>query len=290
MIAPRHPRPCFWPLLCAALLGCALAAGAEPARLTIGQGWAWVRETFPPSGEKEISRILWSQPPPQIDLDTLQVWNVRRPWPIQEWRWLEPGPPPPADPSQPLVWRPRENLPLPPARTQLEIQFNQPLPHSMGHSLTYRLPGFNWHAFYRVTVRGIGPESIDAVQVDLTAFLRIQNDTAAAYPDARISLVGVDEYLLPRQKSFGLLDLDPGTALPEGSIQADHTLTLINDLSSPVRIQATERPATPLQWDLVRSSSPCTETTSALLFDLTLQPRTTQVITYRLRMNARTKP
>ncbi len=427
MIAPRHPRLRSWPLLCAALLGCALAATAEPARLTVGQGWAWVREAFPPSGEKEISRLLWSQPPPQIDLDTLQVWNVRRPWPIQQWRWLEPEPPPPPDPTQPLVWRPHANLPLPPARTQLEILFDQPLPHSMGHSLTYRLPGFNWHTFYRVTVRGIGPESIDAVQVDLTAFLRIQNDTAATYPDARVSLVGVDEYLLPRQKPFGLLDLDPGTALtdlwlsppsttpllpsryplqtqaaipangqaeiqfaqvvrkpaqithicdsseipaptpqgglplrrvllipnspalglgfplppgsadlflgtlrgaptqtghvdhtpfpgtlqldmgpvrtvrasrhageetalPEGAIQADHTLTLINDLASPVRIQATERPATPLQWDLVRSSSPCTETTSALLFDLTLQPRSTQIITYRLRMNASTKP
>jgi hypothetical protein len=42
--------------------------------------------------------------------------------------------------------------------------------------------------------------------------------------------------------------------------------------------------------DLVRSSSPCTETTSALLFELTLPPNATQTITYRLRMNARTKP
>jgi hypothetical protein len=403
------------------------AAPAEPTLLTVGQGWAWVREFFPPSGEKEIDRIVWTNPPPQLDLDTLQVWNVRRPWPIQDWRWLELGNPAPAAPDQPLVWRPRASPPPATSRERLEIQLAEPLSHSMGHSLTYRLPDFDWRAFYRVTVRGIGPESIDAVQVDLTAFLRIQNGTSAAYPDARISLVGVDDSLLPPPKPFGLLDLNPDTALtdlwlspqnsapllpalyplqteaaipangqaeiqfarvirkpaqithicdsddipaptptgglplrrallipntaamdlgfplppgqadlflgavrgaptqsghvlhtpfpgtlqldmgtvqtvrasrqageevplPEGAWQVDHAVTLVNDLTSPVHIQVVERPTTPLQWSLVRSSIPCTETTRTLHFDLTLQPQSTQTLTYRLRMLARAQP
>lgn len=78
----------------------------------------------------------------------------------------------------------------------------------LGHSLTYRLPGFNWQAFYRVIVRGIGPESIESVQVDLDAFLHIQNNTAATFPDARVAIVGPDESLLPATKPFGLLALD----------------------------------------------------------------------------------
>jgi len=408
------------------LAGVLPAAGAEPTRLTVGQGWAWVREFFPPSGEKEIGRIVWTNPPAQIDLDTLQVWNVRRPWPVREWRWLEsPAPPRTAEEARPLVWRPRPEPPPPPARDRLEIILAGPLSHSMGHSLTYRLPDFNWSAFYRVTVRGIGPESIEAVQVDLTANLRIQNRTATAYPGARISLIGADQALQPPPKPFGLLDLNPDTALtdlwlaperpepgipslyplqtaadippngqaeiqfarvlrkpaqithicdsaevpspspqggvalrrlllipntpamnlgfplppgqadlflgaargapfqsgrllhtpfpgtlqinmgtaptvrasrqaieeiqlPDGAWQADHAITLVNDLVSPVRIQVTETPATPRQWTLVRSSIPCKETTRALNFDLTLPPQSSKTITFRLRLAAHT--
>ena len=401
-----------------------LPAAAEPAWLTVGHGWAWVREPFPSSGENEIDRILWTNPPPQVDLDTLQVWNVRRPWPVREWRWREAAPPAPAD--APLVWRPRQPPAPPPARDRLEILLDEPLSHRMGHSLTYRLPDFDWSVFYRVIVRGIGPESIDAVQVDLAAYVRIRNGTAATFPEARVSLVGADESLQPPPKPFGLLDLNPDTALtdlwlappeaeppipfryplqaeatipasgeaevqfarvvrkpaqithvcdsasipsptpqgglplrrtllipntaliglgfplppgeadlflgtargapfstghvlhtpfpgtlqidmgpvdtvrasrlpveevplPEGAWQADHSITLANNLASPVRVQVLETPATPMQWHLVRSSIPCVETTRALNFDLTLPPKSTKTITYRLRLVARTQ-
>ena len=69
----------------------------------------------------------------------------------------------------------------------------------------------------------------------------------------------------------GTLQLDMGTVdtvrairqpgeeqpLPEGARQADYSITLINNLASPVHIQVVEKPATPMQWNLVRSSSPC---------------------------------
>ena len=48
-----------------------------------------------------------------------------------------------------------------------------------------------------------------------------------------------------------------------------------------------EKPATPMQWNLVRSSIPCTESTRALTFDLTVPPRSTQTISDRLRLVAR---
>jgi len=422
----HHPR---FRVLCLLLAGlcCTGPASAEPAQLTVGQGWAWVREFFPASGKREIDQIVWSNPPPQVDLNTLQVWNVRRTWPIQEWHWLKPAaPPPPAD-NVPLVWRPEDTLKSPPPRDKLEIHLARPLSHAMGHSLTYRLPDFNWEALYRLTVRGIGPESIGTVQVDLTAFLRIQNGNDAAYPAARVSLVGVDEALQPPPKPFGLLELNPDTALtdlwlapedssdlhpsiypleteaaipshgeakiqfarvrrkpaqithicdsdkipqptpsggmplqrallipntekmglgfplppgqadlflgamrgapvqsghilhtpfpgilkldmgqvdsvrasrtagervplPEGAWQQDYSVTLINRLDSPVQIQVAEKPDTPLQWDLVRSSVPCEETTRELHFDVTVPPQSTQTITYRLRMRMNAKP
>lgn len=426
MSALRHLRRCAG--LFAALSAWALPGrAAEPDLLTIGQGWAWVREFFPPSGERELTRIVWTNPPANIDLDTLQVWNVRRPWPLREWRWLaeEASATTNATPATaPLVWRPYRPSPPPPARNRLEILLAEPLSHAMGHTLTYRLPGFYWRAFYRVIVRGIGPQSIEAVQIDLTGYLRIQNDTGTAYPQARISLVGTDESLRPATKPFGLLDLNPDTALtdlwlvpprtdpaspfvypllteaaipaggqaeiqyarverkpaqivhlcdsdaipsptprgglplrrllqvantaavglgyplppgeanlflgamrgapsqtgrvahtpypgilqfdmgpvdtvraaraageeiplPEGAWQVDHTILLINNLASPVRILVMEKPATPMEWDLVRSSSPCTQTTRVLNYDLTLPAQSSKTITYRLRLVAR---
>jgi len=424
MIAFRHPF-CRRAALVALVLAGARAGGAEPARLTVGQGQAWVREFFPPSGEKEIDRLVWTNPPAQLDLDTLQVWNVRRPWPLREWGWLDDATPGPAAADDaPVVWRPRRDPPPPPARNRLEIRLAQPLSHAMGHSLAYRLPDFDWSAFYRVVVRGVGPTAIEAVQVDLAGYLRIRNGTAAAFPGARVSVVGTDEARQPPPKPFGLLALNPDTALtdrwllppaaeplvpavyplqaeadipaaglaeiqfahvvrkpaqiahvcdsdeipaptrqggqplrrvllvpnaaamglgfplppgeahvflgaargapfqtgralhtpfpgtfrldlgpvetvrasrqlleekplPEGARQADYSVVLVNDLASPVRIQVVEKPATPMQWSLVRSSLPCTETTRSLQFELTLPPQSTKTITYRLRLVAR---
>ncbi len=422
----NHPRGRLWPFA-AILWGMACGIQAEPTLLTVAQGSAWVREFFPPSGAKELERLVWTNPPAQIDLATLQIWNVRRPWPIREWHWLDaPAASMPTDNRQPLQWQPRAIPPPPSAHKELEIQLAERLSHAMGHSLTYRLPDFNWNAFYRVTVRGIGPESIDAVQVDLNGFLRIHNGTSAAFPKARISLVGTDQALQPPPKPFGLLDLNPDTALtdlwlapyrsaplppvayplatemalppngeaefqfarvvrkpaqithvcdsdaipaptppgglplrrmllipnttqmglgfplppgqadlflgaargapnqsgrvyhtpfpgmfqldmgvvntvlasrlvgteealPEGAKQVDYTLTLVNRLASPVRIQAVEKPTTPMRWSLVRSSVPCTKTTQELAFDLTLPPQSSKTITYRLRLVARSQ-
>ena len=411
--------------LAAAAAAAVLPARAEPAMLTVGQGWAWVRESFPSSGEMDVDRIVWTNPPPQIDLDTLQVWNVRRPWAIREWRWAQP-PAAAAEDHKPLVWRPRAPPAPPPPHDRLDILLAEPLSHRMGHSLTYRLPDFDWTVFYRVVVRGIGPQSIDAVQVDLAGYLRIHNGTATAFPDARISLVGTDESLQPPPKPFGRLELNPDTALtdlwlappkseplipsryplqiqadipadgqaeiqfarvtrkpaqiahvcdsadipsptptgglplrrillvpnaamvglgfplppgqadlflgtlrgapalsgpvrqtpfpgtlridmgpadtvrasrqmveeislPEGAGQADHTIALVNDLASPVRIQVVETPSTPMEWHLVRSSIPCTQTTRTLNFDLTLPPQSSKTIAYRLRLVARSQ-
>ena len=412
-------------LLLGLMSGGGLSARADPVLLTIGHGWTWVREFFPPSGQKEIDRIVWTNPPAEIDLGTLQVWNVRRPWPAREWRWLAAEAAAPSNPANAaVVWHPHRPPAPPPAQNRLEILLAEPLSDAMGHALTYRLAGLDWRAFYRVTVRGIGPQSIEAVQIDLTGYLRIQNRTTAAYPEARISLVGADEARQAPPKPFGLLDLNPDTPLtdlwrapletdppipylyplqteagipadgqaeiqfarvvrkpaqivhvcdsaaipaptpsgglplrrklliantpavglgfplppgdadlvlgpmrgapfqsgqvahtpfpgtleldmgtvdtvraarmageenplPEGAWQVDHTILLMNNLASPIRVLVLEKPATPMQWNLVRSSVPCSATSRALNFDLTLPPQSTRTITYRLHLVAR---
>ena len=59
MNAPRHLRARLGPLA-AALLAGAGAVRAEPTLIAVGQGQAWVREFFPPSGAKDIDRIVWN--------------------------------------------------------------------------------------------------------------------------------------------------------------------------------------------------------------------------------------
>ena len=396
-----------------------LQAQTDSTLLTVGPGWAWVREFFPSSGETEIDQIIWTNPPPQIELDTLQVWNIRRLWPVRDWRWLEPKM---SEPSQnALLWKPAGSFASPSSSRSLEIHLAEPLSHRLGHSITYRLPRWNWSAFYRVTVRGIGTESTDAVQVDLVAHVRIQNDTSAEYRQAKVSLVGTDSSSLAPSKPFGLLDLNPdsplsdlwlsrhssdpaipivyplqietpipahrqtevpfaqvlrkpaqithlcdsenipaptpaggiplqrrllianlptlglgfplpagkaeiflgtvqgaplqsghvfptpfpGTlqldmgpveavrasrqtgeqqALPEGAWQAEYSITLVNQQKSVARIQVIEKPPTPMKWNLVKSSLPCQQREGTLNFDLTVQPQSTQTISYRLRL------
>ena len=74
--------------------------------------------------------------------------------------------------------------------------------------------------------------------------------------------------------------------LPEGAWQADYSITLVNRLESPVQVIAIEKPDTPMEWRLVRSSIPCNATTRELRFELTLPPNSTRTLTYRLRLTA----
>lgn len=422
----KCPRHLGMSVLAGTVLAGVSAAAPPPALLTIGQGWAQVREFFPPSGETEISTVHWTNPPPEIDLDTLQVWSVGRLWPAREWRWRD-TPEPGAGPedSPPPVWTPRDGIAVRrPARDVLDIELERPMSHRMGHSLTYRLPGLGWQAFYRVVVRGIGPESIQSVQVDLSAHVRIRNETPAAFPDARLSLTGSDATLLPPPKPFGLLAVNPDTPLsdlwlfhpdppaelprhypldapadiparneteilfarvvrkpaqivhlchsdeipaptrsgglplrrlllipnsashglgfplppgeadlflgaargtplqtghvahtphpgtlqvdmgltdtvratrqtreeiplPEGAWQSDHSILLENRLDTPVQVTAIEKPDTPMEWNLVRSSIPSTAAGRELRFETTVPPKSTRTITYRLRLTAR---
>ena len=394
--------------------------------LTVGENWAWVREFFAPSGEGEITHLTWTNPPAHMELGSLQVWNIRRPWPVQEYGWRHPATTAIPLESKEMTWQlapPSQ----PGARDHLDIVLAEPMSDRMGHSLTYRLPGLEWDAFYQFTVRGVGPESLDAVQVDLTGHLRIRNRSGRAFPAAQISLAGTDAIGPLPARPFGRLALDPnnpltdfwlqpylsepplpafyplrtqaslpaqgqtevqfaqvlrkpahivhicdsarvpaptpadgvalervlhipntaavglgfplppgeahlffgarrgaaslsghvlhtpfpGTlvlemgaveavrarrmardpvALPEGGWQVDHTVTLYNNLATPITVQVVEKPDTPLFWSLIRSSVPANEFMRVLSFDLTLSARSSRTVSYRLHMSERTQP
>jgi hypothetical protein len=257
----RPPRPLAALFALAAALPATAPGQAAPA-LVVGQGSAWVRQFFAPSGEADVQRLVWTHPPPHLDLDSLQAWSVRRPWPIREWRWIAPDAEP-APPADPVRWTPRHGPDRPPPpRDRLEILLDRPLSHRMGHSLTYRIQGFDWAATYQIVVRGIGPDSMRSVQVDLSAVLRIRNDTASPLVGARISLAGSGDLHAPPAKPFGTLELNPDSPLsgpwlsrkaPETPIPRIYPLNLVADVPALDSVQfpfasADRQPATWVHW------------------------------------------
>ena len=206
-------------LAIAALLAAATAPAADlPApQLTIGMGEAWARLHFPPSGEAELSSLRWSNPPDGLDPSTIRVWTPKRPAPLKEWRWLDASPTASVS-DAPLVWHPNP-VPFtstsPAAPRVLELLLESPLSDAMGHSLTFRIPGFSWTAHYHMTVRGLGSSSLKQAQIDLAGTVRVRNDTDSSWPGASLSFAGPLDPTPPSvtSKPFGLVDLDRDSPL-----------------------------------------------------------------------------
>ena len=157
-------------LLALTMLGSsAFAAQTPPSQMTIGQGEAWVRLHFPPSGESDLRTIRWENPPDGLNPDTLRVWTPKRPAPLAGWHWLDDSSAPPTDLAAPLVWTPTPAALIATTDNRtLELLLASPLSDAMGHSITFRLSGFSWTARYHMTLRGLGGSSLKQAQIDLT--------------------------------------------------------------------------------------------------------------------------
>lgn len=240
------------PAVLAVLFLAAAAATAAPrpaTQMTLGRDEAWVRLRFPPSGESELRTIRWEDPPDGLDPSTLRVWTPKRPAPLAEWRWLDEAAPAASDSSAPLVWTPRTgtrppDVPAADRARTLVLELAEPLSDAMGHSLTFRLPGFSWSARYHLTVRGLGATSLKQAQIDLSGSVRIENATATTWSGVQLSFTGPQDAppdALAPAKPVGLPELDRDSPLtapwfppdaPEPPVPAWWPLRLPADLPS----------------------------------------------------------
>lgn len=242
-----NPFAAAFSLAAAATL--AAAAAVPPAEMAVGQGEAWVRVHFPPSGESDLRTFRWEEPPDGIDPDTLRVWTPKRPASLKEWRWAgdaDADAPPPPPPGAPLVWTPQDAAEASPRRRALELELDPPLSDAMGHSLTFRLPGFSWTAHYHMTVRGLGTASLKQAQIDCTGTVRIDNATGTAWPGVRLSFAGPRDAppdALAPPKPVGSPELDRDSPLaapwfppdaPEPAVPSVWPLRLPADLAAGV--------------------------------------------------------
>lgn len=183
-------------------------ADAGQAQILLGDRIAFIQEDFPPSGQADIREILFKNPPENLDVKALQVWG-RRLWEMAFWQMQD---------------------------TALHIRLASPMSHRLGHTLIYRVPGWNWQVHYQLDW-----QAEQADHATLSAMLHIQNPSRRAYPKALISLRSVDQpYVV--DKPFGRLELNLASALSGNwhnqSFQPEIPLVRTYALQLPAHIAA----------------------------------------------------
>lgn len=188
--------------------------------LTIGHGWAVVRELrlfTLKGGEQEV---LLEGIPPEADLSSLVVRSRRVPLELLECRrpsssanaaqqgsdvrWVSgkgfAGTVAPDNECGPVICRIRS-----------PVGWN-----GMGLEISYVIQGFDWSGIYQVAVRGEQAEEKEPVSVDLSGLVRIENKTSQSFAKAKVWLAGGrTREALKSAEDPGFLSLDEDNPLAD---------------------------------------------------------------------------
>jgi len=204
-------RPSFNLLAVAAALAGAVGAadGAPPETfLTIGNGWAVVRETYAMVMTNKEQVFVLDGVPMEADLSTLSVSTARFQVKLASWH-REPG----ADTKaatgtdRTLVysrdgdsvrWLPAEGAA--PADSPALSRDQQRVvcllqgadTGSRTLEVTYVVTGLTWRAAYTVFLRGDLTNEEERVSVEISGAIRVANPSSRAFKDVRIRVVGTE--------------------------------------------------------------------------------------------------
>ncbi|MBU1908921.1 MAG: hypothetical protein KJ726_02625, partial [Verrucomicrobia bacterium] len=214
--------------------------------LTIGEGWALVREVRTMPLRQGVQRLQLDDLPPGIDLSTLMVRTRRVEMDLQSWSLRrEPAAPAPAG-NEVLVWtpgpRPGRAASVREGPISVQVEFTAPVARrSVDVEIVYRTSGLSWSASYQVVVRGDRVEEREPLSADLTGWVRIRNRTGRDFSNAVVRLVGrrappPEEVVKP--PGFLILDeYSPMSDLwrwrpPEPDIEYEYALPYVVHLAS----------------------------------------------------------
>jgi len=239
-----------WPTL----LWAAGGFEVDKVYLTVGHGWAVVREIRINRSGLDGQEIELADIPPEADLSTLTV-RARR-LPVEMGRWsrvsVEETNQVPSRADKALVWSPREGFQgspsekTPPVSQVLRCRF--PQPQAWGRmilEISYWVRNFDWEAQYQVAVRGEREDEKEPVSVDLTAIARIYNGCSRTYTRAVVQLAGADALASKAPaKEPGFLVLNEETPLsdlwlqPEIATPVEHLYPLPGTVDLPAHSDA----------------------------------------------------
>lgn len=165
-------------------------AAADDIRLGVGRPVSVVRESFTMAVPEGTSTFALARLPAAADPASLQVRFAEAPVAVEGWRVRQPAAGPLERRGDAAVWRPDALSAVAPPLVDLHLR--SPLAVTTRVDLTYLTTGLAWSARYTVQVRGDLAREEDAVALDLSARVRLENRTGRRYADARVLLVGED--------------------------------------------------------------------------------------------------
>ncbi len=194
---------------------CLITAGlarAQRAELTIGEGWAAVREARPLVITNRDQTVVFTHVPPEADLTSLVVSAGR--FPTRAVSWFRPatGENPahrPANAEGDVVWSPGQKFSEPPRG---DVVVGRLASDDLGPrdvTLAYLMTGLSWSVSYNVLVRGNLSNEAERLSVDLEGTVRVENRTARAFNNISLRVVGRDaQTLRPKRGEPGFLLVD----------------------------------------------------------------------------------
>jgi hypothetical protein len=174
--------------------------------LTVGHGWAVVRELRTSRTSFDQAEILLDGIPPEADLSSLVVRARRMSLEMNQWnRAVSASAAFPTNDEMVVHWNSRQGLRLGDASvvstsvpsSTIVCRFEQPPSwERVMLDISYLIKGFDWQAHYQMAVRGEREDEKEPVSVDLTGIARIQNRCSIPFRRAVVQLAGSDT--LPR--------------------------------------------------------------------------------------------
>ncbi len=206
------------------LLSPAIASDIEGASLTIGQGWAVVRESRTVDLVEGRQTLVLDGIPTDADVSSL-ILSVRSiPVQLLEWERTDVQDQPRGQlqrTANAVQWKPeRHKAPTSDKISAGNISVRclveaRGSGKSIPLELSYRVTGFKWSTHYQVAIRGEFEDEKEPVSVDLDGLVRISNPCSVAFRDVTIRFVGVPLENPNPSKPPGLLMLDSDSALAD---------------------------------------------------------------------------
>ena len=189
---------------------------AGPAKIIIGDDAAVVRESFQIMMTSSVMRVLIPDFPAEAMASSVNLVGASR-IKLLAWRLSEL--------TESTVWSPHlsgrsvrfdmENR-QPPAFSGLQLELQAPSPGLHRFDLSYVVTGLSWRATYDVLLRGDLQNINSPMSIDVDGWIELNNQTARAYTQAVVTVVGMDtKGMVPQVKEPGILELDEESPLAD---------------------------------------------------------------------------
>ena len=195
-------------------------ADVRDVSMTIGQGWALVKEIRRANLVPGTQRIQLDDIPAEADLSTLRISAHRFPVRLIDWHRKEHALQEEVhvldretvrvkDNGDCIWWldKPDEGTYRPPSETPMGV-VDCVIEHARAGEkpieVSYIIRDFHWQAHYALLVRGAAQHTED-VSVDLEGYIKIYNPSSRSFDNVLVHLVGPEKLDMPPRREPGIL-------------------------------------------------------------------------------------